>query len=152
MAWSAPCTLQVQLQNTLNKNIVARWQTVSKTDIIVVYHSVEAWESQLKQHICNTTVLKIPKKVFQTLIVTRGKPANSTNRIVAPQGSIIKAHTEITKESDFHKLWTSCVHVEVESFFQKPNWNSSTGSSESMKLNSRVSKILETEFAIAIAL
>ena len=39
------------------------------------------------------------------------------------------------------------MHVEVESFFREPNWNSSTGSSESMKLNSRVSKILETEFA-----
>ena len=38
MAWSAPCTLQVQLQNTLNKNIVARWQPVSKTNIIVEFY------------------------------------------------------------------------------------------------------------------
>jgi len=46
----------------LNKNIVTRWQPVSKTDIIVMDQSVQAGESQPKQHICNTAVLRISKK------------------------------------------------------------------------------------------
>ena len=46
----------------LNKNIVTRWQPVSKTDIIVMDQSVQAGESQPKQHICNTTVLTISKE------------------------------------------------------------------------------------------
>jgi len=70
MAWSAPGTLQVQLQNTLNTNTVARWQPVSKTDIIVVYQSVEAWESQLKHNKLSVTLLYLeyPKKYFRHLL------------------------------------------------------------------------------------
>jgi len=70
MAWSAPGTLQVQLQNTLNTNTVARWQPVSKTNIIVVYQSVEAWESQLKHNKLSVTLLYLeyPKKYFRHLL------------------------------------------------------------------------------------
>ena len=83
MAWSAPCTLQVQvqLQNTFNKNIVTRWQPVKQN-----WHyscvSVLKLGSLSSSNISVTLLyLEYPKKVFQTLIVTPGKPANSTNRI-----------------------------------------------------------------------
>ena len=78
----APCTLQVKLQNTLNKNNVTRWQPFSKTDIKIMYQSVEAWESQLKQHICNTTVLRISKKYFKHIQIDDLAPGCSTHKYV----------------------------------------------------------------------
>jgi len=39
---------------------------LTKLNTIIVYQSVKAWEPKLKQHTCNTAVLRISKKIVST--------------------------------------------------------------------------------------